>query len=182
MKTTDILLTVILSFFMSACLPARGDASKVYGCYENGNGRMRMINDYSECLKSEKPLPFIEITKNIEEHCFDVAIEDGTHLGILKLELSPVGEEYYIVRGKAYYDSEQVIRGSAAMYGMNILLSATYTSKEGSHLSTSTSRAVIDPVTYNGISRFVTLDLDYSDMSIKRDYGTASLISTSCPE
>ncbi len=182
MKKLNIVLITVFTFLIVAGLSSRGDANKIYGCYQNENGRLRLLNDYDECLKSEEPIPLTGVLNETEEHCFEVKIEGGALLGIVKLGLSHIGDGHYIVSGKAYYDSLQVIQGNAETHGGNILLTANHISKGDTGLSIGISRVLIDRNTFSGTSEFVTHNLNYSDMSISRDYGNASLSNILCPE
>ncbi len=163
-------------------LTGQGDAKEVYGCSSKDHGRLRIVSDNSVCMKSEEPIPLMEALNEIEEHCFEVVMEDGTLLGIAKLEISHIVDGHYIVRGKAYYDDLQVIQGSAEIDGDNILLTATHTSKGNTNLSIGASHILIDRTTFNGTSEVVMHNLNYSDMSISRDYETAFLTNIPCPD
>jgi hypothetical protein len=182
MRKLIMVLMAVFTFLIVIGLSGQGNAGKIYGCYQEENGQLRMLDDYDECLKSEEPIPLSEVLNEIEEYCFAIELEDGDLLGTVKLGLSHIGDGNYIVSGKAYYNSLQVIQGNAEIDGNNILLAVNHISKGDTSLSTSSSRILIDRSTFNGTSEFVTHNLNYSDMSLSRDYGTASLTNISCPE
>jgi hypothetical protein len=83
-KATIALLTVIIILIV-IWFPSQGDASKVFGCYHKEHGQLRVISDHDECLITEEPVPFSEVLNKTEEHCFEVEIEDGTLLGVVRI-------------------------------------------------------------------------------------------------
>ncbi len=181
MTKANIVLLTILTFLAITGLPGKGNAEKVFGCYDKEHAKLRVVSDNYECLKFEETIPLIEAINEVEEHCFKVGMQDGTMLGIAKFGLSHIVDGHYSVTGKTYYDNSQIIRGNAEIYGNNILLTATHTSKGDTNLSIGKSHILLDRTTLNGISKVVIHNLNYSNMSIKRDYRTAFLTNIPCP-
>ncbi len=182
MRKLNIVLITIFTFLIVTGFTYQGNAQGVYGCYQKEHGQLRIISDHGECLKSEAPIPLIEVLNEIDEYCFEVETEDGTLWGIVKLGLSHIVDGYYSVRGKTYYDNPQIIRGNAEIKGSNILLTATHTSKGEKILSIGKSHMLIDRTTFKGQCEITMRHFNYSDMSMSRDYENASLINIPCPD
>lgn len=117
MKRIALYLSVIIvsCFFLSST-----SYSELLGCYKKNNGQLRVVNDFSDCLKSEEPV-IISDSGNTGsgEYAGEVCLGMTDYENALRFRMGlfHMGDIYYSLSGFQMdeYGGKDALSGSAVM-------------------------------------------------------------------
>lgn len=188
------IIAAVLALALLVGLPIQATADQICACYQKEHGQLRIVDNHSECLKSELAI-FLNATFVQEppgplpegELCWDVQWQDRPNY-IMKLKIIHMGDGYYLVLSDMTQVGDDFAAwiGSAKYVGNEIRMSVHETHSDSQPIpfdnaDDSGCQYFLDPVTLDGTGWCNTASFDPIEDSGEVDFSTGTLTYTECP-